>query len=101
MLSKLVFKDEGPSSSTIMLCKMMQVSIMSPMCCGDQPYAGPHTIAHRFCSTLSERKSLAGWRSAPTLNPKMRRDLSVLLVVRFGDEHKNTQEFRVVRAVGA
>jgi hypothetical protein len=31
----------------------------------------------------------------------MRRGLSILLVVRFGDEHKNTQEFRVVRAVGA
>jgi hypothetical protein len=29
---------------------------------------------------LSERKSPAGWRSAPALNPKMRRDLSVLLV---------------------
>jgi hypothetical protein len=31
---------------------------------------------------MSERKSLAGWRSAPTLNPKMRRGLSVLLVSR-------------------
>jgi hypothetical protein len=42
-----------------------------------------------------------GWRSAPALNPKMRRGLSVLLVVRFRDEHKNTQEFRVVQAAGA
>jgi hypothetical protein len=31
---------------------------------------------------LSERKSPAGWRSAPALNPKMRRGLSVLLVAR-------------------
>jgi hypothetical protein len=29
---------------------------------------------------MSERKSPAGWRSAPSLNPKMRRGLSVLLV---------------------
>jgi hypothetical protein len=29
---------------------------------------------------MSERKSPAGWRSAPALNPKMRRGLSVLLV---------------------
>jgi hypothetical protein len=35
---------------------------------------------HKEESTFSERKSLAGWRSAPALNPKMRRGLSVLLV---------------------
>jgi hypothetical protein len=29
---------------------------------------------------MSERKSPAGWRNAPALNPKMRRGLSVLLV---------------------
>jgi hypothetical protein len=29
---------------------------------------------------LSERKSLAGWRNAPALNPKMKRGLSVLPV---------------------
>jgi hypothetical protein len=29
---------------------------------------------------MSERKSPAGWRNAPVLNPKMRRGLSVLLV---------------------
>jgi hypothetical protein len=29
---------------------------------------------------LSERKSPAGWRSAPALNPNMRRGLGVLLV---------------------
>jgi hypothetical protein len=29
---------------------------------------------------MSERKSPAGWRSAPALNPKMRRGLSILLV---------------------
>jgi hypothetical protein len=29
---------------------------------------------------LSERKSPAGWRNAPALNPKMRRGLSVLPV---------------------
>jgi hypothetical protein len=31
---------------------------------------------------MSERKSPSGWQSAPALNPKMRRGLSVLLVVR-------------------
>jgi hypothetical protein len=31
---------------------------------------------------VSKRKSPAGWRSAPALNPKMRRGLSVLLVMR-------------------
>jgi hypothetical protein len=40
---------------------------------------------------LSERKSPAGWRSAPALNPKMRRGLSVLLVSwKNGKKHKNT-----------
>jgi hypothetical protein len=34
-------------------------------------------LSSRF---LSESKSPAGWRSAPALNPKMRRGLSVLLV---------------------
>jgi hypothetical protein len=31
---------------------------------------------------VSERKSPVGWRSAPALNPKMRRGLRVLLVAR-------------------
>jgi hypothetical protein len=31
-------------------------------------------LAHQ----MSERKSPAGWRNAPALNPKMRRGLSVL-----------------------
>jgi hypothetical protein len=39
---------------------------------------------------MLERKSPAGWQSAPALNPKMRRGLSVLLVVRFGNEHTRT-----------
>jgi hypothetical protein len=38
---------------------------------------------------LSERKSPAGWRSAPALNPKMRRGLDVLLVSR--ENGKNTR----------
>jgi hypothetical protein len=50
---------------------------------------------------MSERKSPAGWRNAPTLNPKMRRGLSVLLVRWKREEHKNTQNFRVVQAAGA
>jgi hypothetical protein len=50
---------------------------------------------------LSEGKSPVGWRNAPALNPKMRRGLSVLLVSRKREEHKNTQGFRVVRATGA
>jgi hypothetical protein len=46
---------------------------------------------------MSERKSPAGWRNAPALNPKMRRGLSVLPVRWKREEHKNTQGFRVVR----
>jgi hypothetical protein len=45
--------------------------------------------------------SPAGWRNASALNPKMRRGLSVLLVARCRNKHKNMQEFRVVRATGA
>jgi hypothetical protein len=41
---------------------------------------------------LSERKSPAGWRNAPALNPKMRRGLSVLPVIRLGDEHPRTHK---------
>jgi hypothetical protein len=37
--------------------------------------------------------SLAGWRNAPALNPKMRRGLSVLPIIWIRDEHKNTQGF--------
>jgi hypothetical protein len=39
-----------------------------------------YIIRHASGKELSERKSPAGWRSAPTLNPKMRRGLSILLV---------------------
>jgi hypothetical protein len=45
--------------------------------------------------------SLAGWRNAPALNPKMRRGLSVLPARWIQDEYKNTQGFRVVQAAGA
>jgi hypothetical protein len=41
---------------------------------------------------MSERKSPAGWRNAPALNPKMRRGLSVLPVTRLGDEHIRTRK---------
>jgi hypothetical protein len=50
---------------------------------------------------LSERNSPAGWRNAPTLDPKMRRGLSVLPVRWKREEHKNTQGFIVVQAAGA
>jgi hypothetical protein len=51
---------------------------------------------------MSESRSPAGWRSAPALSPEMRRGLGVSLD-RWseGEEHKNTQEFRVVWAAGA
>jgi hypothetical protein len=39
---------------------------------------------------VSESKSLAGWRSAPALNPEMRRGLGVLLDRR--NEREETQE---------
>jgi hypothetical protein len=50
---------------------------------------------------MSEKKSPAGWRNAPALNPKMRRGLSVLPVRWKREERKNTQGFRVVRAARA
>jgi hypothetical protein len=40
----------------------------------------PSALALYLAHQMSERKSPAGWRSAPALNPKMRRGLSVLLV---------------------
>jgi hypothetical protein len=47
---------------------------------------------------LSESKSPGGWRSAPTLNPKMRRGLSVSLVSRENGKntrtHKDLEWFR-------
>jgi hypothetical protein len=51
---------------------------------------------------MSESRSPAGWRSAPALNPKIRRGLGILLDHwSEGEELKNTQGFRVVRAAGA
>jgi hypothetical protein len=51
---------------------------------------------------MSESKSPAGWRSAPALNPEMRRGLGVFLDGwNEREEHKNTQGFRVVRVAGA
>jgi hypothetical protein len=51
---------------------------------------------------VSKSKSPAGWRSAPALNPEMRRGLGVLLDNwNNREELKNTQGFRVVRAAGA
>jgi hypothetical protein len=52
-------------------------------------------------ATCRRGNSLAGWRNAPALNPKMRRGLSVLPATWIRDEHKNTQGFRVVQAAGA
>jgi hypothetical protein len=45
--------------------------------------------------------SPAGWRNVLVINPKMMRGLSVLPARWIRDEHKNTQGFRVVQAVGA
>jgi hypothetical protein len=52
--------------------------------------------------SIGFHKSPAGWRSAPALNPEMRRGLGVFLD-RWSEweELKNTQGFRVVRAAGA
>jgi hypothetical protein len=54
-------------------------------------------LAHQ----MSRGNSPAVWWNGPALNPKMRRVLSVLLVARCRNKHKNTQGFRVVRATGA
>jgi hypothetical protein len=43
-------------------------------------------------SILSESKSPVGWRSAPALNPKMRRGLSVLLVSWKSGENTRTHK---------
>jgi hypothetical protein len=51
---------------------------------------------------MSESKSPAGWRSAPALNPEMRRGLGVSLDHwNEQEELNNTQGFRVVQAAGA
>jgi hypothetical protein len=51
---------------------------------------------------MLESRSPTGWRSAPALSPEMRRGLGVSLDHwSEGEEHKNTQGFRVVRAAGA
>jgi hypothetical protein len=41
---------------------------------------------------VGEEISPAGWRIAPTLNPKKRRGLSVLLVTRLVNEHMRAHE---------
>jgi hypothetical protein len=38
------------------------------------------SLGYNYVTWVSERKSPAGWWSAPALNPNMRRGLSVLLV---------------------
>jgi hypothetical protein len=40
---------------------------------------------------MSERKSPAGWRNAPTQNPMMNRGLSVLPITELRDEHTRTR----------
>jgi hypothetical protein len=52
-------------------------------------------------SSCRRGNSLARWRNAPALNPKMRRGLSVLPARWNQEGHKNTQGFRVVQATGA
>jgi hypothetical protein len=67
---------------------------------GDAQTGGSGTVAHDSKKNnnrgrgrqMSERKSPAGWRNAPALNPKMRRGLSVLPVTRLGDEHTRTRK---------
>jgi hypothetical protein len=61
----------------------------------------PNAKAPTWRTKCRRGNSLAGWRNAPALNPKMRRGLSVLLVRWIQDEHKNTQGFRVVQAAVA
>ena len=61
----------------------------------------PNAKASYLGRQMSERKSPAGWRNAPALNPKMRRGLSVLAARWIQDERKNTQGFRVVQVAGA
>jgi hypothetical protein len=46
-------------------------------------------LAPYLARQMSESKSLAGWQSAPALNPKMRRGLGVLLVS--WEDGKNTR----------
>jgi hypothetical protein len=47
---------------------------------------------------LSESKSPTGWRSAPALNPKMRRGLGVLLVS--WENRKNTRTHKDLELFG-
>ena len=45
-------------------------------------------LAHQ----MSERKSPAGWRIAPALNPEERRGLSFFLATRLVDQHTRARE---------
>jgi hypothetical protein len=59
-------------------------------------------VAESRLEGVLERKSLAGWRSAPALNPKMSRGLGVLLVSwKLGGNTRTHKDFRVVWATEA
>jgi hypothetical protein len=51
-----------------------------------------HTMTWGYLMYLSESKSPPGWRSAPALNPKMRRGLNVLLVSWKSGENTRTHK---------
>jgi hypothetical protein len=57
------------------------------------PSAQQKVLDKTLLMYMSERKSSAGWRSAPVLNPKMRRGLSVLLV---SWKVERTQEYTMI-----
>jgi hypothetical protein len=85
-------KSSEVSARCLMICTIMLSKKTSKNLKPSAPY---------LARQMSERKSPSGWRNAPALNPKMRRDLSVLPDRWKREEHKNTSEFRVVRAAGA
>jgi hypothetical protein len=73
--------EEAASPST---AKSTEVSARCSMICtimlGQGKQAKNLMLSPYLAHQMSESKSLAGWRSAPALNPKMRRGLGVLLV---------------------
>jgi hypothetical protein len=103
LLSKYVKKKAGPSDRPAKrprspIREQCQVRLIGPPHQSEEMEG--HTVQLRP-NILSERKSPAGWRNAPALNPKMRRGLSVFPVRWKWEEHKNTQGFGVVWAAGA
>jgi hypothetical protein len=95
---KLIYSEMLSFQNNLCTSVKMQTSHISTLyiffglCWHQSPKRG------RLKGKLSERKSPAGWRSAPALNPKMRRGLGVLLTGK--ENRKNTRTHEVLEWFG-